>query len=323
MSLFDKIASGAKSVKSWWDDDSVMIPRKTLNSSATQSNIENDRIKNQLVDEAMQGDVNRVMQTEMQRQNQHNRQINDIVGMSRDMNARQNLDNAEYEIQKNRRNLQRAVEENEKLRQQELNQTIVAESFNFYKVRDFLVAGADLQSALVAAGCTKNSEQQLNYEGYTFIWLDDDACDNVCKTVTQNMKIESYIKKKGGVVIAFGCPKKTSYSIGVLVYDRDFGFMLIKADKYTETYATDIVYELNHKGKLNDRAGFCRLALSKSFVKMAAPCAICVNVDSGIETQDDMELYQQMAQYNANAAQRFNNALRYFELPEMNSRRFR
>ena len=320
MGLFEKIASGAKSVKNWWDDDSVMIPRKTLNSSATKSNIENDKIKNQLVEETMQGDVNRVMQTEMQRQNQHVKQLNDIVGMSRDMNARQNLDNAEYEIERNRRNLRRAVEENEKIRQQELNQTIVAESFNFYKVRDFLVAGADLQSALVAAGCPKNSEQQLNYEGYTFIWLDDDACDNVCKSVTQNMKIESYIKKKGGVVIAFGDPKNTSYSIGVLVYDKDFGFLLLKADKYKETYATDTVYELTKRRKLNDRAGFCKLALSKSFIKIAAPCAICVNVESGVESQEDLEQYKQMSQYNVKAAQRFINALRYFELPELDVR---
>lgn len=324
MGFLNRLAQGAKSVQDWWNDDKSFLPRRALNNESVQQNIANADKKEQDVAAAFQRDVTQAAIYDAQREMQHQRMKEDIVNKSRSVNANITELNKAQEIFKNKTQINKIIADREAKRAEEINQSIAEESFNFFRLGEILMGGATLQDALDAAGCLTNGEYNLDYNGGTFIRLNNDACDNVCKHVTQNMKVEDFVNKhKNAIPIAVGYPN-TSYSVGLLVWDKDFGFLLLKTDKYAETYATDDVYDIYNRGKLNDKAGFCRIALSKTHIKVAGPCAICINTEIGIESEDDIALYNQMLQYNKTAAQRFINALKYFEVPsdmKMNNRR--
>lgn len=314
MSLFDKVAAGAKAVQNWWQDDTVLLPTKALTSKSTVKNVEYEAQKEQIVDETMAQEYEDAKKVEEQREIEHGQQINEIREAAKQIATRQVQANAEKEIQQKRQSLFKTMQNNEKMRQEELNKAVIEESFNFYKVGDLLKSGLTLKGALTGAGCREDFPYKLDYQGRIFIRLQDDSCDNVCSNVAQNITLKEYLAKNNGVVVAVGFPGETTLSIGALIYDKEFGFMLIKTDRYIQTYVDNTIEQLYHTGWMNDKLGFDRIALGSTFMKVAVPCAICINSEYGMETEDDMEQYKQMLQYDKVAAQRFNNALKYFDL---------
>lgn len=314
MGFLKKMTDGAKAIHSWWQDDTVLIPTKTLTSQSTAKNMNYEFQKEQIVDEVMNEEYKHAQQVESQRELQHEKQIDEIRTAANKIAEQQVYLNANKEIQQKRQSLIRVIQDNEKMRQEELNRVVVEESFNFYKVGDLLKSGLPLKEAMVGAGCREDFPYKMDYQGRIFIRLQDDACDNVCFTVEQNIALQEFLEKQNGIVVAIGFPGETTLSIGALIYDKEFGFMLIKTDRYIQTYATNTIKQLCETGYMNDKAGFDRISLSSSFMKVAVPCAICINTEYGVETQEDLEHYNQMVQYNKVAAKRFHNALRYFGL---------
>lgn len=317
MGILSRISNGIQAAQDWWADDTVMFsrnPKKVLNEHAVQRNIQNEQIKEDIVRETLTGDVDSILQKEAEREQMHQEQIKNIMNESAYIAENITLENAERTVILKRNQLAREARNREIERQAELNHIIASESFNFYKVKDLLLSGVSLQDALTSAGCQENFAYQLDHDGRVFIRLRDDAVDNVCLNCIQNMKMEKYLETKNAAVMAVGFPEQTSFSIACLVYDKHFGFILIKNDKYIETYANDIVEDLYSWGVLNDKLGFDRIALGKTFMKVAVPCAICVNVERGIESEEDWKQYDEMLQYSEIACKRFNNAVNYFGL---------
>lgn len=316
MGIIDRIAGGIRAVQDWWDDDTVMFgnPRNTLNSSVTQKNIINEEIKEQMVEGALAGEFEEVQRLQQQRDYEHLEQIKAIRLEADRASAMQRDMNASLTLQQQREKLAKQVEEKEMARKQEYNRVIAEESFNFYKVGELLKTGLTLQDALTSAGCQENVAFALDRQGRMFIRIEDDACDNVCHTIVQNFKIKDYINTKNGVVVALGFPEMTTFSIGVLIYDRVFGFLLIKTDRLIKNYATNIVDRMINAGILRDKLGFDKIALGHTYMKVAVPCAICINSEYGLEDERDLKQYREMQEYNVEAAKRFNNAVKHFGL---------
>lgn len=307
MGLMDNFKGKASGVT----ENITSISRKAL------ENWRNANKREQTVEQTFQKEQRDVLQQEQELDRQYNERMNAIKKASDDLNRAVQEQNAQRDIQKRRAELQAIQRENMALREQTLNRVAIENSFSFYKVNELLTKQqATLQQALTMAGCPENCEYDLTYEGDTFIRLEDTDVDNVATNVRQNIKFNRYIRSGNAVVIALGTPKRTTYSIGYLIYDREFGFMLLKNDRYLETYPTDTVERLVANRKLYDRAGFFKKPLSKTFIKMAAPAAFCINISNNdnhfIETEDDLKLIKEMAQYNPVAFKRMLNAFDFF-----------
>lgn len=309
MGLMDNLRGKVKA--SGVTDNITSISRKAL------ENWRNANKREQTVEQTFQQEQKDVLQQERELDQQYHEKMTAIKKASDDLNRQIQEQNTQRDIQKKRAELKALQRENMVLREQTLNRVAIENSFSFYKVNELLTKQqATLQQALTMAGCPENCEYDLTYEGDTFIRLEDSDVDNVATSVIQNLKFNQYLGGGNAVVIALGTPKKTTYSIGYLVYDKEFGFMLLKNDRYIGTYPTDTVDRLMANKKLNDRAGFFKKPLSSTFIKMAAPAAFCINISNNdnhfVETEEDLKQIKEMAQYNQVAFKRMLNAFEFF-----------
>lgn len=312
MGFLTKISNTAKALQDWWQDDTVMLPTRT--AKAVEKNVGYEEQKRKIIQQTMDAEYEKVAKEEALREEEHAKHINAIREAAKAVNEQQITMNANREIDKHKQELMQQVLDNEKARQEELNRTIVDESFNFYKVGELLKAGKTLKNALLGAGCRENFAYKMDHQGRVFIRLPDEACDNVCFSVKTNMLLRDYIEKGNGFVAAVGFPEQTTLSIAAIIYDREFGFMMLKTDRYINTFVDDTILLLNEFGYMNDKLGFDRISLSKTFMKVAVTSAVCINMEVGIETEEDFNQLKQMFQYNKVAWQRFLKALEYFDI---------
>lgn len=288
--------------------------RQQLKQQVIQENVNGELNTRQAIDSIYQNDFEQAQQLNNQREQIHLQQMNEIRQMSQGIHQRQNQTNAEIMIKKNREKLAKQLELEETQRKAELNHEITERTFNFWKVKEFLNQGLTLQSALVAAGAQKNVEYDLDYQGRSFVWLMDDTLDNACISIKQNMALINAIQTEQAAIVATGWNKRASFSIGSLIYDPGFGFILIKNDRYSNTYVNHEADILMDSNKINDQLGFDTIALSKTFMKNAVTSAVCINTGRGIETQEDMDLLNQLKQYSPQDFIRFKEILSVFDL---------
>lgn len=317
-SIFSRAVNGAKAVKNWWDDDSSLLPgrRQQIMEEVKEANRQNSEFREKVAQSTEQRNIDVIVQGEIAAEREHQQFVQNLRAAERQFNENATLKNVARDQMKNEKLLQKIAAERQAQRIDEINKTMIEEEFNFYKVAPLLRDGETLKKALDVAGCLENVEYKLNYDGATFVRLSDDACDNACCHFLQNMRLEEYIAKtKNAVPLILGYKNQTSFSVGCLIYDKQFGFILMKNDKYAQTWPTDAVYEIFNHGYLKDKLGFTKIALSKTFMKLPVPCALCINVEHGVETEEDVQMFRQMKEINPQAAQRCLKALNYFLLP--------
>lgn len=207
------------------------------------------------------------------------------------VNQRQN-----EEIHKNE--LKKKFLNHEALRQKQLNQIKNKETFSFYTVKDLIIQGATLYEALDMAGCYINTKYPLTRQGNQFIRLNTIEVDNCCTNVDQNMAYEELITTGNAVVMAVSNIEGSVYSIGLLVYNAAFGIILLKLDRELDSYITNLGKVLRSACNSGVDYNIPRIALSKSFVKVAFTSALCVNILTGIETPEDLEMLAELKKLN-------------------------
>ena len=132
MGFLTKISNTAKALQDWWQDDTVMLPTRT--AKAVEKNVGYEEQKRKIIQQTMDAEYEKVAKEEALREEEHAKHINAIREAAKAVNEQQITMNANREIDKHKQELMQQVLDNEKARQEELNRTIVDESFNFYKV---------------------------------------------------------------------------------------------------------------------------------------------------------------------------------------------
>ena len=181
---------------------------------------------------------------------------------------------------------------------------------NFYTVKEYIDSGKSLNEALVGAGFKLWEEYKLDYGNKRFMLIEPNNLDNVCINIKQNYMIDRYNPNNKVCMLVYsvdGQGRVGSISICLLVYIVGFGVVLLKSDKALDSYCNETGIRL-YESTLNNRAnmGYTKVALSKSFIKIAFNRAICINMLSGIEDSEDR---QSISQISANEAKEIKNFL--------------
>ena len=227
-SIFSRAVNGAKAVKNWWDDDSSLLPgrRQQIMEEVKEANRQNSEFRERVAQSTEQRNIDVIVQGEIKAEREHQQFVQNLRAAERQFNENATLKNVARDQMKNEKLLQKIAAERQAQRIDEINKTLIEEEFNFYKVAPLLRDGETLKKALDVAGCLENVEYKLNYDGATFVRLSDDACDNACCHFLQNMRLEDYIAKtKNAVPLILGYKNQTSFSVGCLIYDKQFGFI--------------------------------------------------------------------------------------------------
>lgn len=311
MGLSDKLKALVQTgINAWTGEDGLAADMKAevLKQEVQAANIINKEIVESQTEQLLMEDIESAIQFQTQAEQVHNENIQFIRNSSQIIRNEQLVTNAEEVRRKQAAELQNALRLRQLQREEELNKVRVAEGFNFYKVKDNLESHLTLKESLDAAGCIENNQYKLDYGGRGFLRLPDEEVDNVCLNVRQNIILLEYLKANNAVVVLTGFPNQFIYSVGVLIYDIDFGFILIKHDRGYDSYPTSVVYRMEKHGMFNGNS-FDTLALCKTYIKIAGRGAFCYNINTGLEMQEDYRLFREMVQMNPIGAQKMNYLL--------------
>lgn len=311
MGLSDKLKALVQTgINAWTGENGSAADMKAevLKQEVQAANIINKEMVEKQAEQVLMEDLDSAIQFQQQAEQVHRENIQFIRNSSQVIRNEQLKTNAEELVRKQKEEVANALRLRQLQREEELNKVKVAEGFNFYKVRDNLDSGLTLKDALDAAGCIENNQYKLDYGGRGFIRLPDEEIDNVCLNVRQNMILIEYLKGNNAVVLLTGFPHQFIYSIGILIYDRDFGFLLIKHDRDYDSYPTGIVYKME-KNNLFEGRTYDEVALCKTYIKIAGKGAICYNINHGLEMKEDYKLFKEMANMNPIAAEKVNYLL--------------
>lgn len=320
MGLTDKLKSIVQTSINAWNgyDEAVDVSAEIIKDEIQQENLLNKQKAEMITQQVMMEDVESALKFQEEIEMQHQQTMKNIRVESKQIRTQQLGQNIELDIQEQQEKLKEAIQLRQLQREEELNKIRVSETFNFYKVKDNLAKGMNLQSALDAAGCFENCQYKLNYGGMGFMRLPNKEVDNVCLNVRQNMFLNRYLDSKNGTVVLVGMPNVYIYSIGALLYDRDIGFILLKNDRIYDEYVTDIVYKMECHGMFNGER-YEYFPLSKTYVKIAGAGAFCYNMQNQcLENDEDYNLFIEMSQMNPYALNKLNSLLDTLGLRRIN-----
>lgn len=291
------------------DDRQKDIVNSMLNEEVQQRNLINDAINQGIVDQIHNKDVEGAIELQKQKEILHQRNMAEIRYTAETLREQQREINNQEELMKRRDVLAESIRLRDLQMQKELNQTKVREGFNFYKVGDMIRQGASLKQAMVGAGCIKNAKYRLDYDGRSFIVIDYEHVDCVCNGSKQNMAFDM-LDHNNTFLLVTGFDNVTNYSTCVLHYLPGFGVFLFKKDRFMDQFPTKLGKMLYKKKFLNCKNRFDTIALSKTFVKIPFITAVCINMDRGIESPEDLEALKVNSQINPEIMDMFKSTCR-------------
>lgn len=313
MGISDKLKSMIHSGLNVWNGDSgeaAELKAEVLKQEVQAANIIDNMHTQEQVDALVEEDLQAAIAFQQEAEANHRKNLEFIHNTSRVIHSTQVEANAEEERARRNKEIEISLRNAQLKRERELNRVKVAEGFNFYKVKDNLESGLNLKDSFMAAGCVVNNIYKLDYSGRGFLRLRDEEVDNVCLNARQNITMNEYLKSGNATVVLVGVPNTKIYSIGLLIYNREFGFILIKTDRDYDSYVTELVYKMEENGMFNGDGFDIGLPLSKTFVKIAGSGAFCYNTQRGLESEEDYGMFKEMQDMNRNAAVELNNVLK-------------
>lgn len=167
------------------------------------------------------------------------------------------------------------------------------DGFSFYKVKKQINNGCSPMLAIDKAGMITNVQFRLDTKGAGIIRILDKNAVELAMNVKAQLYIESLIVDKMAIPCIIGVKNQTNFSVALLICDDNlkngFGVAVLKRDKPFSNYVLDLSDTMARSNMLTDGREYYNFSASKSMLRQAFPCAICIDLDTGYMSNEDTE----------------------------------
>lgn len=169
------------------------------------------------------------------------------------------------------------------------------DGFSFRKVKNEMSNNhTSILNAVDKAGMIRNVQYRLNTDNAGIIRLNEKTIVEMACCVKQHLYLEDEQERGNITTCLIGVKGRTNFSVAMLIADPDivsgFGVVVLKRDKTSEQYVTDLSTKMT-KAKMLGLNNYYEFNASKSFLRYAFPSAVCMDYNTGsITTEDKKEL---------------------------------
>lgn len=188
------------------------------------------------------------------------------------------------------------------------------DGFDFYKVKENISTGDTPVEALDNAGMIPNVQYRLDMNNAGIIRVLDKNAVEVANNIKAQLFIESLIDNKSAIPCVICIKGKTNFSIALLVCDKDisngFGAFILKRDKLYDNYILDLNKVMFKSNMLNSNKTYNKFSASKSLLRQAFPCAVCIDLDTGYISEYDKKELDMLKNNNKSAYDNIDKIIR-------------